>query len=232
MAHHSTPLALDFVPTSEVCSVDEDAAKALEREYNIDYASCIGSLIYLAMTRCDITFAVNKLAKYSKKPGKMHFEAILHVLCYLRDNSLVGIKFHSNTMESPITQMLTSQNIQQSHPFFTFSDSSWNDDVDTGRSTGCFIVVYMGGIVDHSSNLPDPVALSSAKAEYNEGYLAFMATSHLCMLLCKMGGIEESNMAATNNFFDSKAPLQWELHIAIPNIPDTSCDDTIMSGKE
>jgi transposase InsO family protein len=205
--HHSTPLPLDFVPTSENCSIDEDASKLLEREYNLDYASCIGSLIYLAMTRCDITFAVNKLAKYSKKPGKIHFEAMLHILRYLRDNSLVGIKFYSDMKDSPITRMLVTENIQQSHPFFTFSDSSWNDDVDTGRSTGCFIVMYMGGIIDHSSNLPDPVALSSAEAEYNEGCLAFMATSQLRMLLCEMEGVSESTMEATNVYFDSKSAI-------------------------
>ena len=60
--------------------------------------------------------------------------------------------------------------------FITFSDSSWNDDVDTGRSTGSYLISYMGGIVDHSSNMPDPVALSSAEAEYNEACLACMAT--------------------------------------------------------
>jgi hypothetical protein len=37
-------------------------------------------------------------------------------------------------------------------------------------------------MVDHSSNMPDPVALSSAKVEYNEGCIAFMAASHLQML--------------------------------------------------
>jgi hypothetical protein len=42
---------------------------------------------------------------------------------------------------------------------------------------------YMGGLVDQSSNLPDPVALSSAEAEYNEGCLAFMAASHLSMTI-------------------------------------------------
>jgi len=31
--------------------------------------------------------------------------------------------------------------------------------------------------------MPDPVALSSAEAEYNEGCVAFMAASHLRMLL-------------------------------------------------
>jgi hypothetical protein len=50
----------------------------------------------------------------------------------------------------------------------TFTDSSWNDDIDTGRSSGCFMTFYMGGVVEHSSNMPDPVDLSSAEAEYNE----------------------------------------------------------------
>ena len=71
---HATPLALDFVPTSDDCSLNEETAKRLENEYNIDFAS-VGSLIYLGMTRCDIVHAVNKLAKYTRQPGRNHFEA-------------------------------------------------------------------------------------------------------------------------------------------------------------
>jgi hypothetical protein len=39
--------------------------------------------------------------------------------------------------------------------------------------------LHLGGVVEHSSNISDPVALSSAKAEYNEACLACMATAHL-----------------------------------------------------
>jgi hypothetical protein len=100
--------------------------------------------------------------------------------------------------------------------FLTFSDSSWNDDVDTGRSTGSFLISYMGGIVDHSSNMPDPVALSSAEAEYNEACLACMATSHLAMLLYELEGEKKprwkvplildskSAIAMGNSFRDTK----------------------------
>jgi hypothetical protein len=204
---HSTPLPLEFIPTSDDCSKDETAAKILEGEYNLDFASCIGSLIYLGMTRCDIVHAVNKLAKYTRIPGKNHFEALLHVLRYLRDNTLLGIKFYSELSQAPLVAMLRGQQIEQVHPFFGFSDSSWNDDADTGRSTGCFIIIYMGGIVDHSSNMPEPVALSSAEAEYNEGCVAFMAASHLRMLLCELEGIEETSMVPTTMFFDSKSAI-------------------------
>jgi hypothetical protein len=44
----------------------------------------------------------------------------------------------------------------------------------------------MGGLVDHRSNLPDPVALSSTEANYNETCLCGMAVSHLKMLLNDM----------------------------------------------
>jgi hypothetical protein len=84
---------------------------------------------------------------------------------------------------SPITRLLSSNGISLDYPFITFSDSSWNDDIDTGRSTGCFMIICMGGVVEHSSNMPDPVALSSAEAEYNEACLACVATVHLKQFL-------------------------------------------------
>jgi len=204
---HSTPLPLDFVTTSDDCSTDEEAAKLLEKEYNVDFASCIGSLIYLGMTRCDIVYVVNKLAKFKRIPGRVHFNVLLHLLRYLRDNLLLGIRFYSDLFRAPLIKTLEMKEIKQQHAFFGFSDSSWNDDVDTGRSTGCFILMYMGGIVDHSSNTPYPVALSSPEAEYNEGCIAFMATSHLRMLLCELEGIEDADVAPTTMFFDSKSAI-------------------------
>jgi len=65
----------------------------------------------------------------------------------------------------------------------------------------------MGGKVDHSSNMPEPIALSSAEAEYNEGCVAFMAASHLRMLLCELEGVDESTMESTTIFFDSKSVI-------------------------
>jgi hypothetical protein len=73
------------------------------------------------------------------------------------------------------------------NPLNTFSDSSWNDGIDTGRSTGCFMIIYMGGMVGHSSNMPEPVVLSSSEAEYNEACLAWMAIAHLRQFLGRLG---------------------------------------------
>jgi hypothetical protein len=110
-------------------------------------------------------------------------EALLHFLRYLRDNMYLGLRFYSDISMSPITRLLSSNRISLDNPLITFFGSSWNDDIDTGRSTGCFMIICMGGVVEHSSNMPDPVALSSAEAEYNEACLACVATAHLKQFL-------------------------------------------------
>jgi hypothetical protein len=189
------------------CSSSEKECQELSEDTNVDFASCLGSLIYLSMTRMDIIYTVNKLAKFTHRPGKVHFAGLLHLLRYLRDNSSYGVRFYSNLSEAPIYQMLLSQNIEEKHTLFSFTDSSRNDDPDHGRSTGCFIITCMGGIVDHSSNMPDPVALSSAEAEYNEGCIAFMAASHLRMLLCEFEGVRDEDAPPTTIYFDSKSAI-------------------------
>ena len=64
----------------------------------------------------------------------------------------------------------------------TFTDSSWNDYVDTGRSTGGYIILRQAGAVDYGSHLPVPFAMSSGEAEYISTVVACMKASHIIML--------------------------------------------------
>jgi hypothetical protein len=70
----------------------------------------------------------------------------------------------------------------------------------------------MGGIVDHSSNMPNLVALLSAEADYNEGCIAFMAASHLRMLLCELENVSEETMEPVTIYFDSKSMIAMGLN--------------------
>ncbi len=142
----------------EDCSRDEETGKTLQEEYVFDYASCVGALEYLSYTRPDITYAVVKFAKYTNHPGVAHMEALLHLLRYSRDNMYMGLKYYSDITMCLFTRLMSSNGISMDNPLCTFTDSPWNDDVD----------IYMGGVVECSSNMPDPVALSSAEADYNE----------------------------------------------------------------
>ena len=45
-----------------------------------------------------------------------------------------------------------------------FSDSSWQDCPETGRSTGAYIIFYQGGPIDHDTHVPGPVAKFSAES--------------------------------------------------------------------
>ena len=65
----------------------------------------------------------------------------------------------------------------------TFSDSSQNDCVDTGRSTGGHITFIQGGAVDYGSHFPIPVAMSSGEAEYIFAAFACVRAGHLRMLI-------------------------------------------------
>jgi hypothetical protein len=77
---HNTPLPLEFSPTTQDSSATLEDAHQLSTEFNLDYASCIGSLIYLSVTCVDILHAVNKLAKFMQRLGRNHFIALIHVL--------------------------------------------------------------------------------------------------------------------------------------------------------
>ena len=69
-------------------------------------------------------------------------------------------------------------------------DSSWLDCLDTGRNKGSFLIFSQGGIVDFSTFVPFPVAMSSAEAEYNAGAAAGMAMCHIRMLNNEINGLE------------------------------------------
>ena len=105
---------------------------------NLHYRSVIGALLYVSCcTRPDICFAVNKLAKYANNPGVVHFRAFLHLIGFLKNTSSKGLSFYSKIESSPLYQLLKNNNIQiTDDTIITFTDSSWNDCVDTGRSTG------------------------------------------------------------------------------------------------
>jgi hypothetical protein len=132
----------------------------------------------MTATRYDICFATTKLAKFCNNPGKVHFQAMLWLLGYLKQTANLGIKFYNDPKTSPIGECLQRNSIPQEGELVTFSDSSWQDDKDTARSTGSYATFFQGGLIDYSSFVPDPVAMSSGEAEYNTCAIACMSTLH------------------------------------------------------
>ena len=69
---YKTALPSDMIFTKDDTSTSDEQFEKLNRELNIYYRACTGSLIYLLSTRVDLSFEVNKLEKFSAKSGKVH----------------------------------------------------------------------------------------------------------------------------------------------------------------
>ena len=155
----------------------------MTREYNIHYRACIESLIYLLSTRVDLSFAVHKLAKFSVNPGKVHFEGLIHLLRYIRDNKTLGLKYYADLNDESVTDLSRQANIKTKNYLMDFSDSSWKDCTDTGKSAGSYNIFYQGGPIDHGTHVPGPVSQSIAEIEFNAACTARMALAHFRMLI-------------------------------------------------
>ena len=188
------PLPAGWEPTKLDCSKDLSEVTKLSTEYRLEFPAAIGSLIYLTNTRPDIMYAVTKLAKFMRMPGRKHFLALIHLLYYLRDNCNLGLKYYRKLADSPVQVILTQNNFKGKHVLLGFHDSSWQDCPDSGKSTGSHVLFGQGGPIDFSSFVPAPVAMSSAEAENNAAATAGMAMSHIRMMWNEMEGSHPDNL--------------------------------------
>ena len=85
--------------------------------------------------------------------------------------------------DAPVRDVLRQANIKTKNHLMDFSDSSWQDCPDTGRSTGVYIILYQGGTIDHGTNVPRTVEQYSTESEYNAACNAGMALANFRMLI-------------------------------------------------
>ena len=78
---------------------------------------------------------------------------------------------------------MRQDSIKTENHLMVFSDSSWQNCPDTGRSTGAYIIFYQGVPIEHGKHVPGPVSQSSAESEYNAACTAGMALAHFRMLI-------------------------------------------------
>ena len=101
---------------------------------------------------------------------------------YLDIFESIQITQSSNIQESPVFEICNRNNLPLTN-IVGFSDTSWQDCPDTGRSTCGYKLFVQGGIVDAQSVMPVPVALSSAEAEYMGACNAGSMICHLRELM-------------------------------------------------
>jgi len=119
---------------------------------NVPYREAIGCLNYISqISRPDITFSVNTLARYCSKPQATHWRAVKRVLAYLKGTKEVGLVFTTST-NPPL--------------LIGFCDSDWGGETQERPSTSGYIFNLNNGPISWGSRLQKTTALSVAEAEY------------------------------------------------------------------
>ena len=113
---------------------------------SVDYGGAIGSLQYLCTTRPDIAYTVGQLASFTSDPGVAHWNAIKHLLRYIRGTI--------QTMPLPISQI---------HPCLSLPPTR-TPTMEVARTLD--IIKIGTGIVSWMSKRQSTVALSTTEAEY------------------------------------------------------------------
>ncbi|XP_018626145.1 secreted RxLR effector protein 161-like [Nicotiana tomentosiformis] len=119
----------------------------------IDVTSCqklIGKLLYLTVTRPDISYAVQILSQFMKTPKRSHMDAATRVVRYLKQALCMGV-----IMRRGLADALTG-----------FCDSDWAACPISRRSVSGYLVKFGDSLISWRSKKQHTVSRSSVEAEY------------------------------------------------------------------
>lgn len=136
-----------------------------------EYRTLIGSLQYLAFTRPDVAYAVNRLSQFMHGPTTDHWQAAKRILRYLSGTSSYGLYFRKG---NPLT-------------LHGFSDADWTGDLTNCVSTNAYIVYLGGQPIAWSSKKQKGVARSSTEAEYRVVAHTASELIWICSVLSELG---------------------------------------------
>ena len=157
-------------------------------------------MINLLSTILDLSFSVHKLEKFSSNPGKVHFEGLVNILGFIRDNDTWGLNSYFNINDAPVSELLVQASINTDNPLMGFSSSIWQDCPYTVRSTRVYIIFYKVGPIKYGTHVPGPVSQASAEISYNAECTSWMDLAHFRMLIHELLNIN-------SYIFPEEAPI-------------------------
>jgi hypothetical protein len=114
------------------------------------YQRLVGRLIYLTITKPDITYSVHILSRFMHEPRQPHMATAFQVVHYLKSAPGQGLLLHSN---NPLHLK-------------AFCDSDWAGCPITRRSTTRYCVFLGNSLISWRTKRQKTVSLSSVEAEY------------------------------------------------------------------
>jgi hypothetical protein len=144
----NTPLPTGINLDSNMSPKTDSERKTMDDK---PYRSVLGSVMWGQLaTRPDLSFSVSLLARFQANPGMEHWNALMHVIGYIKNTLDYGLTYSRDTDFSP----------------HAFVDADYGGCQDTRRSTSGYVFIMAGGPVTWSSKRQATVALSTVEAEY------------------------------------------------------------------
>ena len=115
------------------------------------YWSVLGSVMWGQLATClDLSFSVSLLAWFQANPGIKHWNALMHIIGYIKNTLGYGLTYSRDSDLSP----------------WAYVDADYGECQDTCWSTSGYVFIMASGPVTWSSKRQTTIALSTIKAEY------------------------------------------------------------------
>ncbi|CAM8919902.1 unnamed protein product [Rhodiola kirilowii] len=141
-----------------------EEGKELEDE---KYRQLVGSLIYLTLTRLDISFAVGVVSRFMQNLRKPHLDAVRRILRYVKGTTNYGLLYKKGVEGKVIG----------------YNDADYAGDHDTRRSTTGYVFQMGSAAISWCSKRQPTVSLLTTKAEYRATTLATQESTCLIRLM-------------------------------------------------
>lgn len=152
------------------------------------YRRFVGKLVYLVITRPELSYAVHVLSQVMQHPREVHWDAVVRVIRYLKGCPGQGIMLKS------ISDMRLR----------VFCDADWAACPKSRRSLSSFVVLLGDSPISWKTKKQNTVSHSSTEAEYRSMAAALRELKWLKRLLRDLG-VQHS--APMEMFCDSKSAL-------------------------
>lgn len=142
-----------------------------------EYLQIVGSLIYAdRASRPDITHATNIVCRHMGNPTANTDNAAKKILRYLSGTVKYALRYRND--ESVYADEVS---------VVGYSDASWGDDKEDGRSTTGYCVYINNNLISWNSRKQQTAAASSTEAELMAMFEVWKEVKWMCMLLGEMG---------------------------------------------
>ena len=147
----TNPHSLDIFIANKLSDSEGDLLNNHSR-----YRRLVGWLIYLTITRLNITYSVNNLNRFMHAPRKPHWDAALCAVRYLKNGPGLGLLFSSNN----------------SLQLKAYCDANWANCPMTRRSTSGYCVFFRDSLISWKTKKQIIVSISSSETRYRSMAIA------------------------------------------------------------